>query len=179
MRCTNLTLLRNLLMSIAAGLDWYQRGARWYSTTPAACRNAHTHTQRQQGMYLCLEALLCHVSQAGLVLQQEGFTPALQMLTGEGSGLQDERHTARTRPHFEQQRNSMYIATTRVMPSAAEVQHWKPDWAKLAQVGPGWVASCHCLGQAVLQLAVCMVDMPTTGIFIFTFVFSLGTSSIG
>ncbi len=74
-------------------------------------------------MHLCLEAVLCHVSQAGLVLLQEGFTPALQMLTAEGSRLQDERHTARIRPHFGQQRNSMYIAVTRVKPSAAEVQH--------------------------------------------------------
>ncbi len=47
-------------------------------------------------MYLCLEAVLCHVSQAGLVLLQERFTPALQMLTGEGGRLQDERHTACT-----------------------------------------------------------------------------------
>ena len=47
-------------------------------------------------MYLCLEAFLCHVIQAGLVLLQESFTPALQMMTGEGSRLQDERHTAST-----------------------------------------------------------------------------------
>ena len=71
-------------------------------------------------MHLCLEALLCHVSQAGLVLLQEGFAPALKMLTAEGSRLQDECHTARNRPHFEQQRNSMYIATNRGTPSAAE-----------------------------------------------------------
>ncbi len=46
--------------------------------------------------HLCLEALLCHVIQAGLILLQEGFTSALQMLTGEGSRLQNERHTACT-----------------------------------------------------------------------------------
>ncbi len=86
----------------------------------------HTQTDAHieaEVMYLCLEALLCHVSQAGLVLLQEGFTPALQMLTAEGSRLQDERHAAHTRPHFGQQRNSIDIAMTRVTPSAAEVQH--------------------------------------------------------
>ena len=86
--------------------------------------DAHTdaHTEAEV-MYLCLEALLCHVSQAGLVLLQEGFTPALQMLTAEGSRLQDERHAAHTRPHFGQQRNNIDIAMTRVTPSAAEAQH--------------------------------------------------------
>lgn len=87
-------------------------------------RHTHAYTEAA-ATYLCLEAVLCHVSQAGLILLQECFTPALQMLTGEGGGLQDERHTACTRPDFEQQRNSQCAAVTGMMPSAAEAQHWK------------------------------------------------------
>ena len=49
-----------------------------------------------RGAYLCLEALICHLLKAGLKLLQESLTAALQLLTGEGSGLQNERHTAST-----------------------------------------------------------------------------------
>ena len=45
-------------------------------------------------MYLCFEALLCHVGKGALILLQEGFAPAFQMLTAECCGLQDEGHTA-------------------------------------------------------------------------------------
>lgn len=44
--------------------------------------------------HLCLEALFCHLLQASLKLLQEGLAAAFQMGTAEGSGLQNEGHTA-------------------------------------------------------------------------------------
>ena len=44
--------------------------------------------------YLCPKALLCHLFQARVELLQEGLAAGLQVVTAEGSGLQNEGHTA-------------------------------------------------------------------------------------
>lgn len=66
------------------------------TTSPNLKHNVAVLPSPQLPQYLCPDALVCHLFQAGLELLQEGLTPALQMLTGEGCGLQNERHTAST-----------------------------------------------------------------------------------